>query len=75
MFSKTDITVLLGEQNALPAGLRDGGVYSACWKSIRTKLRADSEFWKAFLAILNALCARDDALALGICSEATRGID
>jgi len=44
-------------------------------KSIRTKLRADSEFWKAFLAILNALCARDDALALGICSEATRSID
>src|SRR6266850_4314957 len=44
----------------------------ACWKKYQNELRADPEFWKAFLAILNALCARNDALALAIRSEATR---
>jgi Transcriptional regulator, AbiEi antitoxin len=47
----------------------------ACWKKYQNELRADPEFWKAFLAILNALCARNDAIALAIRSEATRQPD
>jgi hypothetical protein len=46
-----------------------------CWKKYAAELRSDREFWKAFLVILNALCARNDALALAIRTEATRRND
>jgi hypothetical protein len=35
-------------------------------------VRSDPEFWKAFLTVLNALCARQDAVALAIQTEASR---
>jgi hypothetical protein len=50
-------------------------VVRACWKKYQHELRSDTEFWKAFLAILNTLCARNDAVALAIRSEATRRTD
>lgn len=52
--------------DALSAAVR------ACWKKYREQLRSSPEFWKAFLTVLNALCARQDAVALAIHSEATR---
>ena len=55
--------------DALSAAVR------TCWKKYRDQVRSDPEFWKAFLTVLNALCARQDAVALAIQSEATRLID
>lgn len=42
------------------------------WKKFRKQVRPDPELWKAFLAVLNALCAQQDAVALAIHSEVTR---
>lgn len=42
------------------------------WKKFREQVRSDPELWKAFLVVLNALCARQDAVALAIHSEVTR---
>jgi len=39
------------------------------WKKYRQQLRSDPVFWTAYLAILNALCARGDEVALAIRAE------
>jgi hypothetical protein len=39
------------------------------WKKYRQQLRSDPVFWAAFLAVLNALCARGDELSLAIRAE------
>ena len=52
--------------DALSAAVR------TCWKKYREQLRSAPEFWRAFLTVLNALCARQDAISLAIQSEATR---
>jgi hypothetical protein len=43
-----------------------------CWKKYRSQLTSDRDFWKAFVTILNALCARNDEMALAIRPEMTR---
>jgi hypothetical protein len=43
-----------------------------CWKKYRDQVRSDPDFWKAFLTVLNALCARQDAVALSIQLEVVR---
>lgn len=39
---------------------------------VRDQVRSDPEFWKPFLTVLNALCARQDAVALAIQLEVAR---
>jgi hypothetical protein len=43
-----------------------------CWKKYRGQVRSDPDFWKAFLIVLNALCALQDAMALSIQLEVAR---
>jgi hypothetical protein len=52
--------------DALSAAVR------TCWRKYREQVRLDPEFWKAFLTVLNALCARQDAVALAIQLEVAR---
>jgi len=52
--------------DALSAAVR------TCWKKYEKHIRSDPGFWKAFVTVLNALCARNDALALAIRSEVIR---
>ena len=44
------------------------------WKRFRAQMRSDSELWKAFVTVLNALCARQDAIALEIQSEMSKSV-
>jgi hypothetical protein len=43
-----------------------------CWKKYRDHVRSDQGFWKAFLTVLNALCARQDTVALEIQLDVAR---
>jgi hypothetical protein len=54
--------------DALSAAVR------TCWKKYRDQVRSDPDFWKAFLTVLNALCARQDAVALSIQLEARSSV-
>jgi len=40
-----------------------------CWRRYRQQLTSDTAFWKAFVDVLNALCARGDEVALAIRTE------
>lgn len=42
----------------------------SCWKKYREVFKSDAIFWKSFVAVLNALCAREDEVALAIRAEA-----
>jgi hypothetical protein len=50
-------------QDAFSAAVR------TCWKKYRQRLTSDAAFWKAFVDVLNALCARGDEVALAIRAE------
>jgi hypothetical protein len=52
--------------DALSAAVRAG------WKKFDRGLQADPNLWNSFLTILNALCARNDDIALAIRNEVTR---
>jgi hypothetical protein len=52
--------------DALSAAVR------TCWKKYREQVLSDPEFWKAFLTVLNALCARQDAVSLAMQLEVAR---
>jgi hypothetical protein len=45
------------------------GVVRMAWKKYREQLTSNDVLWKAFLALLNALCARGDEVALAIRTE------
>jgi len=40
-----------------------------CWKKYRQRMTSDAVLWKAFVDVLNALCARGDEVGLAIRTE------